>query len=358
MTLDLIDIGRPKGYNRLNNNEILSGPLVSPTDRLKLMDEDTFEDFILEWAFYLKGKYVKVYQRPGSGDKGRDVIAKINDKEYDTYQCKHYADPITPVDVYLEFGKLCYYTYIDEYKIPNKFYIVSPKGIGPKLGLLIEKPDKLREELIKNWEKYCSTKITTIEIKLEDKFLEYVKSFDFSIIDTIEPLELIEQFKDTSYYSMRFGGGLQKKRLAIPKAGEIDLSKEINYVQQLYQAYSDYLKNPITTFTELTSYSELFEHFKRQRDNFYSAESLEQFSRDVLPPEIKAFDELKDEIFEQVVDVYDSDYSHGYERLKKTIDAAKKSEYSSSPLHSELKAQDKSGICHHLANENRLIWVK
>lgn len=38
----------------------------------------------------------------------------------------------------VEFGKLCYYTFIGEYNIPQKYYIVASNGIGKSLRSLIE----------------------------------------------------------------------------------------------------------------------------------------------------------------------------------------------------------------------------
>ena len=103
------EIESPKGNNRLTNNEILQGEPISPIDRLKLMDEDTFEDFITEWTYYLNNKYVRVKQRRGPGDKGRDVVGVYKNGAEDIYQCKHYKEPLTPSQIWIEFGKLCYY---------------------------------------------------------------------------------------------------------------------------------------------------------------------------------------------------------------------------------------------------------
>lgn len=56
-------------------------------------------------------------------------------------------------------------------------------------------------------------KITKLEdVLLEGEFKEYIESFDFSIFDSIEPNDLIEQYMQTPYFSFRFGGGLHKPR--------------------------------------------------------------------------------------------------------------------------------------------------
>ena len=354
------DIEKPKGINYLSNNEIMFGEIIPPFDKLKLMNEASFEDFINEWAFYLKNIYVKVKTRRGSGDKGRDVIGVHQNGKEDIFQCKHYKSPLSPSEMWIEFGKLCYYTLNEAYKIPLKYYLVSPLGVGPKLGELIDKPEQLKKGLLDNWENSCKTKITkSKEIPLTDDIIKYISDFDFSIIDTIEPNELIEQHRNTPFFARRFGGGLQKHRdLTMIQEVSDDIRKtEIVYVNEIYRAYEDYLKVPIEKKEDFESNQKLMDHFQRQRNCFYFAETLEQFSRDALPPGSKAFDNLKDEIHEQVIDVCDEDYPNGYIRLKKTIQAAKTADYSSNPLSSELKSQDKTGVCHHLVNEKRLKWV-
>jgi hypothetical protein len=88
------------------------------------------------------------------------------------------------------------------------------------------------------------------------------------------------------------------------------------------------------------------------------AETLAQFSRDNIASEFDAFEELKDDVFEQVVDVCNLEYIDGYKRLIATTNSAKSASFNSNALFPELKPQDKTGICHHLANEHKLKWVK
>ena len=176
------DIEYPKGNGWLTNNEILFGQPILPIEHLRLMDEDSFEDFIDEWAYYLKDKYVKVKSRRGAGDKGRDVIGVLANGDEDIYQCKHYGSTLNPSQMWIEFGKLCYYTFQESYKIPNKYYLVSPLGVGPKLGELIDKPEELKNGLIENWDSSCKNKISKKqEISLEREFLDYVKKIDASL---------------------------------------------------------------------------------------------------------------------------------------------------------------------------------
>ena len=115
---------------------------IPPISKVKIMEENEFEQFTLEWIYACKSSlYTSVVRIGGAGDKGRDVIGYYADGTVDYYQCKHYKDPLAPSDYYLEFGKLCYYTYKKEIKVPQNYYIVASNDVGRALLDLIEKPD-------------------------------------------------------------------------------------------------------------------------------------------------------------------------------------------------------------------------
>jgi hypothetical protein len=111
------DLLEPRAPRIPGNYDILFGIPTPPIDRMRSFSEDQFEDMVYEWVDgYLKTEYALVYRCGGAGDKGRDVIAYVsedmNNSEWDNYQCKHYNRPLYPGDIWIELGKLCYYTYI------------------------------------------------------------------------------------------------------------------------------------------------------------------------------------------------------------------------------------------------------
>lgn len=106
-----------------------------PLLRLRNMDEDTYEEIVQVWSYMcLKaaGKYPHVHQVGGSGDKGSDVIAYLDDtfNKFDLYQCKHYKGELTYSNLYGEIGKLLTYTYKKTYPVPQHYYIASPYGLA------------------------------------------------------------------------------------------------------------------------------------------------------------------------------------------------------------------------------------
>ncbi|WP_242308349.1 ABC-three component system protein [Bacillus cereus group sp. BfR-BA-01524] len=366
---ELVEIEEPTYNTRATNYQLLVGNYIAPIDRLKIISPNDFEELIEEWIYgYLRTKYEKVVRVGGAGDKGRDVIAfekysKDGNEVWDNYQCKHYNAPLAPSQIWVEFGKLCYYTYINAYNIPRRYYLVAPQGVGGKLYDFIMKPKTLRKELIKEWDRHCLKKITsTKEVKLIGDFYKYVENFDFSIVDVIDPIKLIEQYQQTNYFPLRFGGGL-KKMPERPKQAPSEIKQEeILYVRKLFDAYANHKKKKITSLEDLKSYNFLLNHFNRQRIYFYQAESLKVFERDSMPNGINAFDELKTEVFHGIVDTVYTNYQDGFERIKAATQQARNLIISGENIFSSLiNGNDKNGICHHLANEENLeeeiVWV-
>jgi hypothetical protein len=179
-------------YNDIVNN----GPAVLPQQRIQIYDDKEWEQFTEECAYSLKQKYKNVRRVGGAGDQGIDIVAFKTDIDFDgkwdNYQCKHYDHPLHPSDVYLELGKLCYYTFIKSYTVPENYYFIAPQGIGTSLGKLIRgNHSELKRLFIGGWEKYCQKKITSKnEVILTEEFKQYIEAFDFSIIKDISLLEL------------------------------------------------------------------------------------------------------------------------------------------------------------------------
>ena len=333
------------------------GKNIPPIDRLKIMGEDDFEDLVLEWANgYVKNKYIRVSTMAGSGDKGRDIVAYYDDKNYDIYQCKHYKNPLSPSNYWIEFGKLCYYTYKKDYQIPRKYIIVASNGIGQELRDYIDKPKSINKELIKQWNTYCKKSITKKEvILLEGDFLEYVKSFDFSIVEDLPPINLIDEYKDTIYFKFRFGGGIQKREKPnISK--EISIEEEkMNYIKELLEVYSQQLGKDILSIKELKANKKFYLYLSRQREDFYIVEAIKSFSRDeylVSEP----YNDVKHEIYKGVIDFCEDYYESYYKRVNITLQVARQISLNTVEL-GTISPSEKSGVCHDLINDKEMSWL-
>jgi hypothetical protein len=241
ITLELSECNLPHVDNDL---QVFSGAPIPPIERVGIFSPNQFEDFINEWvASCLKKRYIWIRKIGGANDKGRDIIAKIEEDQYDYYQCKHYTNPIVPSDMWVEFGKLCYYSYNKDYPRPQNYYIIAPKDVGPSLSDLISNPSKINDALIRNWDKHCKTGIKVNEkIDLSSDLIKYIKSFDFKVVSVYPIQAIIDEHKTTQYFPFRFGGGLTKRRPTSQSPPFEVEGKELTYILKIIAAYSDYKK--------------------------------------------------------------------------------------------------------------------
>ena len=340
--------------------EVAIGIPIPAVRRVELFSPEDWELFIEEWAHSLGDTYLEIKRYGGPGDKGCDVICFTDEKRefgvWDNYQGKHYDHSLTPSDIWVELGKLIYYSFKEEYVPPRKYYFIAPHGIGIKLNKLFSKPKQLKADLATNWQTHCELGITsTVAIPLEGKLKDYVDNFDFTIFSSKSVADLIEGHSKTPFYTTRFGGGLPARPAADKPPVEIG-SIESRYVQQLFDAYADHLKIPIDSPIALVSLPDIENHFLRSRERFYHAESLRNFARDTVPP--GTFEDLQGEVYDGVIDVCESSHGDALSRVNATVIKAGELSITSNALVSRMKIKDKQGICHQLANEDRLTWVK
>lgn len=334
--------------------DVQMGAPVPVLDRLLIMSSDDWEDFTLELVHHLKEQYRKVTKCGGGGDMGRDVIA-YTASGWNNYQCKHYKEKLSVEDAVLEIGKICYYTYIGEYPLPERYYFVTPKGCGTNLIKALHDPQKLKSELLSRWDKTCASKITKSKIiELDSEFLAHIDTIDFSIFDDIPPLALIELHSKTPFHTLRFGL-YNRRRPEIPKAPEAIAASEHIYTAALLEAFSD-KKGEVIDLSSIANHPDFKIELKSARNNFYAAESLERFSRDWLPSGY--FSDLKEECHEAISATVNQQYTDGYACYLKTCEISALAQYSSHPLHPFIKIQDKKGLCHHIVNDQVFRWVK
>lgn len=338
------------------------GKQIEPLKRVYLFSADEYEEFIEEWLDTKKHKYIRIEKNAGAGDMGRDVIAyiedpKVNPKNYkwDCYQCKHYNSPLVPSDIWVEFGKILFYTFEKEFPVPEKYYFVPPKGVGTTLATLLCNSSKLKAELQRNWDKYCSNKITkTKKIELSKDFLTYFDKFDFSIFDKIPPKQVIEQHISHKNHLLRFGGGLPDRK-GVAKIPEVDSGKDLRYINQLTLAYNSDSQDDIKTVKDIEKHDKYNPHFHRARKSFYNAEELRSFTRDNLPPEV--FDEFQEEVFQSVVNTAEEDFDNAFTKVKNVENEAVKTPIESNPLRDVCNTIDKKGVCHQLVNKEIISWI-
>lgn len=333
---------------------------IEPIKQVQIMNEDEFERFITEWLCGCKkSSYATVLRIGGAGDKGRDVIARNIDGSLDVYQCKHYESPLAPSQFYVELGKLCYYTYKVEIPVPKHYYIIASHGIGPKLATILENSKSIASNLIQNWGSCCQDKISKAQkIVLDDALMNYIESFDFSIVEYYPIENIIDEHLNTVYGTLRFGGRQIQKPDAI-QPPEFQEKNEMAYIKALMDVYSEKAGRKITDLAELKKFSRWYEHFTRQRKDYYAAETVRRFVRDTLTNS-NQFSVLEDEIYDGIVDVYEMGYASGFDRLNGVLAQAVQVNTTKSLLDRKLNYignKERKGICHMLTEKKGLKWV-
>ncbi|MBT9611900.1 MAG: hypothetical protein IV108_01375 [Burkholderiales bacterium] len=331
---------------------------IPAIERIKIFSDRQWEEFVLEWADSLRNEYSLVERCGGAGDMGRDVIAtcKLDNSKWDNYQCKHYQDPLRPGDIWVELGKLVYYTRRGDYSYPRHYFFVAPQGAGTKLANMLKKPSELRAQLIANWDAHCRAGITsTATIELDDTLTAYINGLDFSIFSAIPPLRIIDEHAKTRWHVARFGGGLPL-RPPVDTPPDDPADHEANYVRQLLDAYADHLKRNVDRIGDIASETDVCEHFSDSRLEFYSAEALRAFSRDTLPP--GEFEKLQEDVHGGIKDDFRTHHEDGYRRVMAVVKTARLLQLTGHALNARLSVRDRGGICHQLANDKKVRWVK
>jgi len=353
------DVPVPSGTDVMPTAALMqSGPPIEPLTRLMTYDSDEWEKFTNEWVTSLSANYVSVQRFTGSGDKGVDVAAFTNAKQllgvWHNYQCKHYDKPLGPADAYLEIGKCLWHSFNGDFDPPSRYFFVAPRGVSTRLGLALGNKTKLREGLYKAWEKSVSAKITSIKkVKLAGEFKAYVDAFDLSIFEAAAPLKILEEHRKTPYFVQRFGGGLPARPKVDPLPEDIEAHETV-YTKKLFAAYSEHSGVTIRTPKDFTGNTNLRKHFNKSREAFYHSEALRVFVRDKTEP--GTFESLQGEVCDAVTDTCDAKHSDGYVRVVAVTDKAQSLKLDAHPLSPSTFPRDLKGICHQLANDDRLDW--
>jgi hypothetical protein len=129
------------------------------------------------------------------------------------------------------------------------------------------------------------------------------------------------------------------------------------FIQELYKAYGDAEK--IQNFDKKDcDVSKVYSKDCKQRvSDFFAAED---YRRSVVGLHGDLFSQLKDKIYERVEPTASMEYKNGYQRMLKVMDKSMECQVSQSYFNDKdnpVEEKEKKGVCHHLVNDNRLVWV-
>ncbi|MFF0252138.1 ABC-three component system protein [Micromonospora zamorensis] len=328
------------------------GPRFSPEAQLFIYTSAMWEEFIHEWARTLP--YRKVRRFGGANDHGVDIAGFESTAgfggEWDCFQCKHYANALMPTDAWPEIYKILRYAEAGYYSLPRTYYFMAPRGLGPSLEQMILRPGELKDAFLNV---LGEGKVGTSNERA--KVAAYAQMVDFSIFQSATPIELLQQHQKSPQHVVRFA-------VPLPFAPPPELppsapaADETNYLEQLFDVYTEKFGTSARTIEALVEHAKAHAHLRSQREYFYCAETFRIFYRDKVPS--RTFENLQDQLHEGVKEIHDDDHSTGYDRLQKVLSASQQINLTTNALITVWQARDKKGICHQLANEDRLRWCQ
>jgi hypothetical protein len=350
----LVPLGAPPALPPRRGSDLGTGLGVLPEDLLKVFSPDQLEIVVEYWLREGPDKGYEHLVRSGSpGDKGRDVVAypRRTDKSvWDNYQCKRYARALEPSDIWRELCKLVYWVKQGAYTTPRLYTFVAPRGCGPTARDLLDLPgETLRSQLLEKWDQHGSSLCPLDEIR------DAIATFEFPGFDTVLPGQIVADLKGTASYSVLFGGGLAKPRPEDePPPAEIAAS-ELGYVKALVEAYAEHCETEVPGAEAALEHTTYGPHLRRSRREFYCAESLREFSKDVLT-EPDNFESLQEQIEDGIQNTLAKTFPNGYARVLDVCEHATTVEVSDHPLRGDLRPADRCGMCHQLANDGKVRW--
>ncbi len=328
-----------------------------PASLVQLLSPEQWEDFIEECCRVQMGprtKYAYVQRIGSSGDAGRDVEARYSaglvENGWDLYQAKKYQSAVGESTFFPELAKFFHHLSIGTYPIPRNYFICAPRNTTPSLHDLIAKPDELRKRFTEWWR---TTKAKTV-YPANEASLKVALEFDFGRIHEFPVKDLIDlHARDANAHAELFG--VVAERGENPSTPAHPTTNEQRYIEEILRAYSEQAGAPLSLVAAMGSptYSE---HLSGCRTEFYCAEGLKRFSRDIYPGQFEA---LLTEVHGGVRRTLASPrFGTGMERMDAVLDQASRLQVSGNPLADRLYPADLPGTCHHLVNEEKIKWVK
>jgi hypothetical protein len=356
MTLaDGVMQSRPRA---LTPGEALSGTLLTPGQRIRVLDPSTWEDVVQEWVRLIGPQYVRVTRLGGANDHGVDVAGFNTDSGFEgdwhCFQCKHYASPISPSVAFEEMLKIFEGVVGRHFVLPSKYRFVAPRGASTTLQMQLNAPSVLKQAFIDyvNNAKGYAAGLRKENPELVLKILRVAEDVDFAIFNVEEIDEFVRVLRNSPYFVQWFGGGLPARPPADAPPSNM-ASHEARYISHLVEVYKE-VDSSIETIDAAFAHAVLGEHMRRQRVAFYSAESLRVFARDSVPP--GTFESLQDDFYEGLIETHQAQFQRGYDRLSAVLAAALSLQVSANALINVTDSLDRRGICHQLANDDRLRW--
>lgn len=185
---------------------------------------------------------------------------------------------------------------------------------------------------------------------LTGKLAEYVDAHDFTSFTYATLDEILDDHRRTAYWASRLGG-----QLPPPNPGQTPADvapEETVYVGKLLEVYSETTGVEIASIDDLSAHAEWGDDLQNQRVRSYDAEAFMATYRDQTEPgTIESF-------ADQILDAIDPALAlagSAHRRLSTALSVAGQAA-PASVLAAQAKIRVKQGVCHQLANADRVTW--
>ncbi|MEU8055999.1 ABC-three component system protein [Microbispora bryophytorum] len=324
-----------------------------------LYDPDEFEEFVKEWVPALGSRYTLVERHGGTGDHGIDVAGYLSQQklegEWHNYQCKRYASALGWSTAVVEMRKMFVFAEAGHFTVPTRYVFVAPR-FARSLQQVLAKPTEAKDKFVKELDTAKDTFFTDLTATQRKAVKDLATAADFSIFECANLDEILELHSTTRHWAERFPHAPLRRGPDMIEPPAQHRADETRYVQHLVDVYRERFPGKITSLEHVASVEEAHAHLKRQRVAFYAAESLRAFARDSTPSGY--FERLREDVFDIVVEVAERTYPDGWERHAAVAETAGLVQLTPTILTPYVQPNTRKGICHHLANEDRLIWCR
>ena len=334
-------------------------PMPPPKKIVPFYEPDEFEEFVKEWVPALDAKYILVERHGGSGDHGVDVAGYKSPQklqgDWHNYQCKRYSSALTWATAVQEMRKMFVAAAAGHFKVPTRYVFVAPV-ISRSLPRQLSNADATRDRFLLELATAREKFVTDLTDEQREAVKDLAAATEFSLFECVDLDEMLELHKTTPHWIERFPHAplTRGPQALVPpeQHGEV----ETRYVQHLLDVYREKYPDVISNLEQVAGVARADEHLKRQREAFYAAESLRVFARDATAPGY--FERLMDDVYDIVIEVAECTYRDGWERHAKVTTAAGSVQLTPTILTPWVQPNARRGVCHHLANEDRLIWCR
>ena len=201
------------------------------------------------------------------------------------------------------------------------------------------------------WNSRVASRIESGEThKLDGQLRAYVEHYDFTSFGYATLDEILDAHRRTAYWASRFGG-----LLPAPPKGHVPQTLSPNenvYVGKLLDVYAEKTGQSFKCVNDLAPHVSLSEDLQKQRVRFYDAEAFVAHYRDQTEP--GTVEDFAEQIYDAIEPIL-SVVAGGEERLRTALVAAGQTT-PANVLAPQAKVRVKQGVCHQLANIDRLTW--